>query len=191
MVKKIFMAAVFLSALALQAAVVELVAAEHVYMQSGSHLRISIETYQVRRGLTPMIVSLAGSEVSAAMDSSGRVYEERHDMTAGQNEPLFTVDLALGTIDLAGKLYNIHVYEQNQIRTRFWFADETVELPLQLDKDGQKGKLFLGRLAIPAEISSSEHGPDRLAALKERNTKPQPASYGREAPAQLIASRIR
>jgi hypothetical protein len=131
--------------------------AERVYQQSGSHLRISIETYQARRSLTPVIVSLAGAEVEAEMDRQGRVFAEVGAVLGGSVEPLFTIDLEQGWVDLGGGAQPIFIYEQNDVRTRFWFAADTVELPLELDRDRKSGTLYLGRLEIPVKMAVDEN----------------------------------
>jgi hypothetical protein len=131
--------------------------AKGVYLQSGSHLRISIETCLTRSGLTPVIVSLADAHVFAVMDGSGRVFgEEKADMRAGA-QPFFTIHLAQGRIDLAGGFQNIFVYEKNEVRTRFWFTEKTVALPLRLDEAGESGTLFLGTMEIPVQLSAGEN----------------------------------
>ena len=162
---------------------------ERVYLQSGSHLRISIETYQTRAGLTPVLVSLAGAEVEAVMDAQGQVFAAEHGSPA-TGEPLFSVNLALETIDLAGSLQEIHVYERNAVRTRFWFKADEVELPLRLDEQKGEGTLYLGRLAIPAKVGDETAMLDGRLDLQNQNSQPLEISRMRQS-AHLSAGRIK
>jgi hypothetical protein len=161
---------------------------EHVYLQDGSHLRISLETYQARRGFTPVVVTLAGAEVAGVMDTLGRVFVRENLAREENAEPLFAIDLRGGTIDLGNGGQAIFIYEENEMRTRFWFAEETVELPLKLEDDGTGGTLFLGRMEIPAQVVSRE---SLFMDPEARRTRLASGHMGPETAAQLQAGLIR
>jgi hypothetical protein len=163
---------------------------DRVYLQSGSHLRFSIETYQTRQGWTPLQVSLDGTEVAAVADGRGRVFASTQNNAPGQVEPLFIIDLLQGTIDLAGTLHKIHVYEQNDVRTRFWIMAETIELPLELQEDGRTGTLYVGGMAIQVRVSADKRGVKSDVLFKEPIIGPVLAEKNQGGIARLIASRI-
>src|SRR5512143_3890504 len=122
--------------LALQAADKRATAGEWLYLQTGSDLRVSIETIRAQKGWTPVIVSTGGAEVSAVMDTDGRVL---HDWAKGLGKrgiPLFTIDLEKGQVLLGREAHFIRIYEQNAVRTRFAIAEGVVALPLRMDPQG-------------------------------------------------------
>lgn len=125
-----------------------------VYLQSGSNLRISIETYQARDGWTPVIVSVAGAEVSCAMDGQGRVVYNWAKGLEKHGIPLFTIDLEKGRVMLGREAHAIRLYEQNGVRTRFEIADGAIALPLRLGEGNKAGTLSFGRLEIPARVNA-------------------------------------
>jgi hypothetical protein len=164
-----------------------------VYLQNGSNLRISIETYQARDGWTPVIVSVAGADVSAVMDAKGRVFRGRGEGLDGRGVPLFTVDLEKGNIQLGRETHVIRVYEQNGVRTSLAIAESTITLPLCLDQGSKTGTLRFGGLEIPATVNSinptrtagNRFGRGAAVALQVTSQK------GHGAFAQLTPSRIR
>lgn len=164
---------------------------ERIYLQSGSHLRIAIETCQARQGLTPLVVSLAGVEVEAVLDSQGRVFTGEIAARENNAEPLFTIDLQRGTADLGSGAQAIFIYEENRVRTRFWFVAETVELPLQLDRQNRIGTLLLGRMAIPAQVSATETVRFDSTARAAAAARRAESRSGRSGAAQLWPNHIR
>lgn len=174
-----------------------------VYLQSGSNLRISIETYRAREGWTPVIVSVAGADVSAVMDGNGRVV---HEWAKGQDKrslPLFTIELDKGIILLGREAHAIVVYEQNPMRMRFRLADSMIQLPVWMDQQGRAGKLRFGGMEIPAQVREADRAVGH-PAIKPAGTNlglaairpavfaaPLLTEKGPRASAQLIPSRIR
>jgi hypothetical protein len=164
-----------------------------IYLQKGSDLRISIETYRAKEGWTPVIVSVAGAEVSAVMDEKGRVVQTWAKGLDKHGLALFTIELDKGRILLGREAHAILVYEQNPIRMRFRLADSVVQLPVRLDAMDKMGKLRFGGLEIPARINAIN--PTRTI---ENRFNPQAAVAaqpivlkGHRAEAQLTPSRIR
>jgi hypothetical protein len=152
MVKRISIMVVLALAFVLPASSRGATQSNWVYLQSGSNLRISIETYQARDGWTPVIVSVAGAEVSAVMDGNGRVVYEWAQGLDKHCIPLFTIELEKGRILLGREAHAIRVYEQNGVRTRFEIAEGAIALPLGLDRQGKAGTLRFGGLEIPARV---------------------------------------
>jgi hypothetical protein len=182
-----------------------------LYLQNGSGVRVSIETYRAKEGWTPVIVSVAGAEVAALMDEKGRVVQtwakglDKHDLA------LFTIELDKGRILLGGEAHAILVYEQNPIRMRFRLADSVVQLPVRLDAMSKMGKLRFGGLEIPAQVSDVDRssvgrvvnsagaklglvkfGPAGPAAIRPAGLGSAPSiAKGFGAKAQLVPSRLR
>jgi hypothetical protein len=184
---------------------------DFLYLQNGSDLRISIETYRAKGGWTPVIVSVAGAEVSAVMDEKGRVV---HTWAKGLDKhglALFTIELDKGRILLGRETHAILVYEQNPIRMRFRLTDSVVQLPVRLDAMGKTGELRFGGLEIPAQVNEVgrssvgrvvnptgaklglvRFGPAGPAAIRSAGPDSAPFSAkGFGAKAQLVPSRLR
>jgi len=178
---------------ALQAAAPGATQSNWVYLQSGSNLRISIETYQTRQGWTPVIVSVAGAEVSAVMDGQGRVVQAWAKGLDKRSLPLFTIELDKGRILLGREAHAIRVYEQNNVRTRFEIAEAAILLPLRLGQGNKAGTLRFGGLEIPARVNAIN--PTRTTVNKFNPqavvAAPLIVQKGHRAEAQLAPSRIR
>jgi hypothetical protein len=212
MIKRILILLVLAMPLVLLAAAPNATQGNWVYLQSGSNLRISIETYKTQKGWTPVIVSVAGAEVSAVMDSQGRVVHfvpgpEASTVMGGKGRgahasakgldipilPLFTIEIQKGRILLGRESHAIRVYEQNGVRTRLVIAESAIALPLVLDRQGKAGTLRLGGLQIPARVSVvnpmrttiNKFSPQTSVAAQSLIQK------GHYAEAQLTPSRIR
>ncbi len=124
-----------------------------VYLQNGSGVRVSIETYRAKGGWTPVIVSMAGAEVSAVMDSKGRVVQAWAKGFDKRGLTLFTIELEKGRVLLGREAHAVQVYEQNNVRTRLQIAESVIQLPVRMDQTGRNGKLRFGGLEIPAQVS--------------------------------------
>ena len=212
MIKRILVLTLLALPLVLQAAAPGATQSNLVYLQNGSSLRISIETYQAREGWTPVIVSVAGAEVSAVMDVQGRVVHfvagaEVSTPTNGQGRvaharvkgldkpilPLFTIELEKGRILLGREAHAIRIYEQNGVRTRFMIAEGAIALPLGLDRQGKAGTLRFGGLEIPARVNAinptrplgNKFNPQAVVAAQSM------VQRGHSTEAQLAPSRIR
>ncbi len=217
MVKRIFIMAALTLPFVLLAADRPAAQNDWVYLQSGSNLRISIETYKAQKGLTPVIVSVAGAEVSAVMDGQGRVYRQSSAASAVMDRPrpvlhkgnvgkgwvepaaggvpLFVVNFEKGYIQLGREAHAIRVYEQNTVRTRLMIAEGTIALPLRMDAKSKAWQLRIGGLEIPARVNAAQPttAPGRklgarTAVVGARSAVPK---KGPNAAAQLTASRIR
>jgi hypothetical protein len=193
MVKRISVLVVLALAFVLPASSRGATQSNWVYLESGSNLRISIETYQTRQGWTPVIVSVAGADVSAVMDRQGRVV---HDWAKGLDKhsiPLFTIDLEKGRVLLGREAHAIRIYEQNGVRTRFEIADGAIALPLRLGEGNKAGALRFGGLEIPARVNAIN--PARAVGNKIDRQAVVAAQLvvrrGRRTEAQLTPSRIR
>ena len=151
--QRIFFAALLASALSLSAWGGVQDRKVLVYRQNSSGLRVSIETFQAREGWTPVVVSLSGAEVIAAMDPSGRVFRTGAEARSGRGPTLFTIELDKGQVLLGREPHAISVFERNAVRTRFGLAEAAVLLPLELDKQGTAGTLRFGGLRIPAAVN--------------------------------------
>jgi hypothetical protein len=166
-----------------------------IYLQKGSDLRISIETYQARQGWTPVIVSVAGANVTAAMDAKGRVFRNGADARDGRGLPLFTIELEKGRILLGRESHPIRVYEQNNVRARFAIAETVIQLPVRMDQTGRNGKLLFGRLEILARIETTQPtvmpGKKSDARAAMAIATPAISQNGPNAAARLTLSRIR
>lgn len=166
---------------------------DFLYLQNGSDLRISIEAYQARDGWTPVIVSVAGAEVSAVMDEKGRVVHAWAKGLDKRSLPLFTIELEKGRILLGREAHPIRVYEQNGVRTRFEIAEGAIALPLSFGQVNKAGTLRFGGLEIPARVNAANptrrtgNKFNRLAVVTARPI----VHHGRSAEAQLMPSRIR
>jgi hypothetical protein len=164
-----------------------------LYLQNGSGVRVSIETYRAKEGWTPVIVSVAGAEVSAAMDAKGRVFRNGADARDGRGLPLFTIELEKGRILIGRESHATNVYEQNAVRTRLRLVEGAILLPLQLDARGAGGTLRFGGLGIPATVNQTApvrtvgNRLNRPAAAATQVAPPK----GHKAFAQLTPSRIR
>lgn len=183
-------------ALALQGADRRTTQGDWVYLQDGSSLRISIETYRAKGGWTPVVVSLGGASVSAVMDSEGRVVHSWSKGFGKRGIPLFTIELEQGRIMLGREAHSIRIYEQNGVRTRFEIAEGVIALPLQLGQGNKAATLGFGGLEIPARVSATN--PVRMTAKgfnKQVGVAVQPTALtgpkGRSSEAQLVPSRIR
>ena len=197
--------------LALQAADKRTTQGDLVYLQNGSNLRISIETYRARDGWTPVIVSVAGAEVSAVMDSKGRVVHEWAKGLDKHSIPLFTIELDKGRVMLAREAHGVQVFEQNNMRTRFEIAESVIQLPVRMDRTGKNGRLRFGGLEIPAQVGEVDHAA-QSRVINPAGAKPgltgirlmglpairpagvasaSPIARGFGAKAQLVASRLR
>jgi len=217
MVKRIFVMAVFTLPFVLLAADRPAAQNDWVYLQSGSNLRISIETYKAQKGWTPVIVSVAGAEVSARMDGQGRVFREGTAPSAVMDRPrpvlpkgrvdtgwagpaagglpLFVINFEKGNIQLGRETHAIRVYEQNPVRTRLMIAEGTIALPLRMDAKSKAWQLRIGGLEIPARANAAQPAvapgrklDARTAVVGARSAVPK---KGPNAAAQLTASRIR
>jgi len=203
--------------LVLQAAAPKATQTDWVYLQSGSNLRISIETYKAQKGWTPVIVSVAGAQVSAVMDGQGRAFREGTVPSAEMDRPgpalrkgrvdrgwaapalgglpLFVINFEKGNIQLGRETHAIRVYEQNTVRTRLMIAEGTIALPLRLDGKSKAWNLSVGGLEIPARVNAAQPTvalgrklDARTAVVGVRSAVPK---KGPNAAAQLTASRIR
>jgi hypothetical protein len=193
MIKRILILALLALPLVLQAAAPGATQSSWVYLQSCSNLRISIETYQAREGWTPVIVSVAGAEVSAVMDGQGRVVHAWAKGLDKRSLPLFTIELEKGRILLGREAHAIRVYEQNGVRTRFEIAEGAIALPLSLGQGNKAGTLRFGGLEIPARVNVIN--PTRTTVNKFNPqavvAAPLIVQKGHGAEAQLTPSRIR
>ncbi len=169
---------------------------DYVYMQNGSGVRVSIETYRAKAGWTPVVLSLGGTSVSAVMDRNGRVV---HDWAKGQDKrgvALFTIELEKGRILLGREAHSIRIYEQNGVRTRFEIAEGAIALPLRLGQGNRAATLRFGGLEIPARVGATNpvrmtaKGFNKQVAVTARPTVPT-GPKGRSSEAQLVPSRIR
>jgi hypothetical protein len=177
--------------LALQASAKRTTQGDLVYLQNGSDLRISIETYRTKGGWTPVTVSVAGAEIRAVMDEKGRVVRELDRGISKRGAALFTIELDHGRILLGGEAHAILVYEQNSVRTRLQL-DGAIALPVRMDRTGKNGTLRFGGLEIPAQVA--ENGQPQRAQSGIRAAGPSSApsiSRGFGAPARLSPSRLR
>ena len=212
MVKRIFVMAALTLPFVLLAADRPAAQNDWIYLQSGSSLRISIETYKAQKGLTPVIVSVAGAEVSAVMDGQGRVFREGTSTSAVAGRqgpvprkgtmrpasfavPLFVINFEKGNIQLGRETHAIRVYEQNTVRTRLMIAEGTIALPLRLDAKSKAWQLRIGGLEIPARANAAQPAVApgrklnaRTAVVGARSAVPK---KGPNAAAQLTPSRIR
>lgn len=197
--------------LALQAADKRTTQGDWVYMQNGSGVRISIETYRAKEGWTPVIVSVAGAEVSAMMDSKGRVVQAWAKGLDKRGLTLFTIELDKGRVAFGNEAHAVRVYEQNNVRTRLRIAESVVQLPVRMDQTGKDGKLRFGGLEIPAQVSEVDQAapgrainptgakrgsagirPLNRAAIRPAGvTAASPIARGFGAKAQLSPSRLR
>jgi hypothetical protein len=212
MVKRIFVMAALTLPFVLLAADRPAAQNDWVYLQNGSALRISIETYKAQKGLTPVIVSVAGAEVRAVMDGQGRVFREGTPTSAAAGRqgpiaqkgamrpasfgvPLFVINIEKGNIQLGRETHAIRVYEQNTVRTRLMIAERTIALPLRLDGKSEAWKLRVGGLEIPARVNAAPPAvaPGRnLGARTAVGATPWAGpKKGPNAAAQLAPSRIR
>lgn len=193
MVKRILVLTLLAVPLVLQAAAPSATQYNWVYLQSGSNLRISIETYQAREGWTPVIVSVAGAEVSAVMDGQGRVVQAWAKGLDKRSLPLFTIELEKGRILLGREAHAIRVFEQNNVRTRFEIAEAAILLPLRLGQGNKAGTLRFGGLEIsarvnainPTRMTGNRFNPQAMVAA------PLIVQKGHGAEARLMSSRIR
>jgi hypothetical protein len=191
MIRRILVVILLLLPLAIQAEDRGATRSGWVYLQSGSNLRISIETGHAREGWTPVTVSLAGTDVSLRIDGQGRVFPGWVARAGGRGIPLFIIDIGAGIIQLGAQSHAILVYEQNAVRTRFKLAERVIELPLSLDVQGAGGVLRFGGLEIPARISSAAlltgnpaSGPDIISGSLMGGKE-------RQAAARLSPNRIK
>lgn len=163
------------------------------YLQNGSGVRVSIETYQARQGWTPVIVSVAGANVTAAMDASGRVFRNGADARDGRGLPLFTIELEKGRIRMGRESHVINVFEQNGLRTRFGLAEGAILLPLRLDDQSTGGTLRFGGLGIPATVNRTNSLRTAGSLMDRRGFVANQihSLKGPKASAQLTPSRIR
>jgi len=193
MIKRILVLALLALPLVLQAAAPGATQSNLVYLQNGSSLRISIETYQAREGWTPVIVFVAGAEVSAVMDVQGRVVHAWAKNNDKHIMPLFTIELDKGRILLGREAHAILIYEQNGVRTRFMIAESAIALPLSLGQGNKGGKIRFGGLEIPARVNAinpsrttgNKFSPQAVVAAQSIVPK------GHSAQALLMPSRIR
>ncbi len=182
-----------------------------VYLQNGPGVRISIETNRAKAGWTPVIVSMAGAEVSAVMDENGRVVRVWATGLDRCGPTLFPIELERGCVLLGREAHAIMVYEQNPIRTRLRFVENVLQVPARIDPQGKAGKLMFGGLEIPAQVSEVDSAalgsvvspkgaktgpgairPTGLAANRPAGRASAPLiSRGFGAKAQLIPSHIR
>ncbi len=190
-------------ALALQAADKPATQRELVYLQNGSDLRISIETGRAKEGWAPVAISVAGAQITAAMDEKGRVVQSRAKGSDKRGLALFTIELEKNRILLGRESHAIVIYEQNLVRTRIRLVAGVIPLPVRMDQTGKNGKLRFGGLEITAQIGEA----DRFAAsraVRPAGAKPgsaavrpagftaaPPAARGFGAKAQLSPSRIK
>jgi hypothetical protein len=164
-----------------------------LYLQNGSGVRVSIETYRAKEGWTPVIVSVAGAEVSAAMDAKGRVFRNGADARDGRGLPLFTIELEKGRILIGRESHATNVYEQNAVRTRLRLVEGAILMPLQLDARGAGGTLRFGGLGIPVTVNRT-NPPHTAGSRMDRRgfvANQIHSSNGPKASAQLTPSRIR
>jgi hypothetical protein len=193
MVKRISVLVVLALAFGLPASSRGATQSNWVYLQNGSNLRISIETYRSRQGWTPVTVSVAGAEVSAVMDGQGRVVHEWAKGLDKHGIPLFTIDLEKGRVMLGREAHAIRIYEQNGVRTRFEIADGAIALPLRLGEGNKAGTLRFGGLEIPARVNvvnstrTAGNRFDRQAVVAAQSA----VRKGHAVEAQLTPSRIR
>ncbi len=162
-----------------------------IYWQSGSSLRVSVETYQTRQGWTPVIVSVAGADVAAVMDAQGRVVLTRAKSVDKARPALFVIEMEKARILLGGQAHPISVFEKNAVRTRFRMAENMIELPLRLNAQAKRGTLRFGSLEIPAQVAGVTPIP---ASRSGRSAVTAPTSLvkkERGATAQLQPQRIR
>lgn len=203
MVKRILVLTLLALPFALRAAAPSATQSNWVYLQNGSSLRISIETYQAREGWTPVIVSVAGADVSAVMDGQGRVFQAWAKGSDKYILPFFTIELEKGRILLGRESHAIRVYEQNSVRTRFVIAEGAIALPLSLGQGNKAGTLRFGGLEVPAQVREADHAASSrlmkpapakpgLTAIRPAGfTAPLPVEKGPRSMAQLIPSQIR
>ncbi len=173
MVKRILIMTVLALPFVLMAAGRPAAQNDWVYLQSGTNLRISIETYKAQKGLTPVIVSVAGADVSAVMDGQGRVFREGTPVSAVAGRqapvsqkgatptssfavPLFVINFEKGSIQLGRETHAIRVYEHSTLRTRLMIAEGTISLPLRRDAKSQAWRLRIGGLEIPAMVNPAQ-----------------------------------
>ena len=138
-----------------------------VYLQNGSDVRISIETARATAGWTPVIVSVAGTDITVVMDSTGRVVQERAKGQDKRGLALFTVELEKGRILLGSEAHAVQVFEQDNVRTRFRIAEGVIQLPVRMAPTGKNGTLRFGNLEIPAQVSAVDRAvPGRAISQK-------------------------
>ncbi len=191
MSQRIFFAAFLATALGLSAWGGEQRGQAWIYQQSGSGFRVSIETYQTRQGWTPVIVSVAGADVTAVMDARGRVVPARTKGASQIRPSPFVIELEKGRILLEGKAHAISVFEQNAVRTRFRMIEGAIELPLRFDALGKRGTLRFGGLEIPAQVSSAVPNMTNRSGRSAATGMTVLAKKERGAVAQLQPQRIK
>lgn len=191
MTQKILIVAILALAFALPASGGDTAEKDLIYWQSGSSLRVSIETYQTRQGWTPVIVSLGGANVMAVMDRQGRVVAARAKGLDKYAPSLFVIEMEKGRVLLGGQAHPISVFERNAVRTRFRMAENAIELPLRLDAQGKLGTLRFGGLEIPAQVNSVAPNPTSRSGRSAVTAPTALAKKERGATAQLQPQRIR
>jgi len=164
---------------------------ELIYWQSGSSLRVSIETYQMRQGWTPVIVSVSGADVTAVMDVQGRVVSVLSKGLDKYVSPLFVIQMEKGRVLLGGEAHPISVFEQNAVRTRFRMVESAIGLPLRLEAQGKRGTLRFGGLEIPAQVAGVAPNPANRSGRSAVTAPAALAKKERGATAQLQPQRIR
>jgi hypothetical protein len=191
MTQKTFIGTFLALAFALPAPGGETTKKDLIYWQSGSSLRVSIETYQTRQGWTPVIVSVAGADVTAVMDAQGRVVSMLSKGPEKYVSPLFVIQMEKGRVILGGEAHPISVFEQNAVRTRFRMVESVIGLPLRLDAQGKRGALRFGGLEIPAQVNSVAPSPTNRTVRSAVTAPTALAKKERGAAARLQPQRIR
>jgi len=129
------------------------------YVLAGKQpVHISIEHYQQRAGLTPVLLDFGTLQVTGFMDERGQVFS-RPPSGSGAGRPMLTINTMASMMAIGHNSYAMVVYEVNAVRTRMRTITNTIGLQMNIDWEAEKGAVILGETRLPFFLQRRERTP--------------------------------